>query len=44
MPIKREVIPSEKKHLKLLKMIDKLDATLPKPPFFYNYTRKRRKW
>jgi len=34
MPIKREVIPSEKKHLKLLKMIDKLDATLPKPPFF----------
>lgn len=34
MPIKREVMPSEKKHPKLIKKINELDKELPKPPFF----------
>ena len=34
MPIKREVMPSEKKHPKLIKQISQLDKELPKPPFF----------
>lgn len=34
MPLKQEVMPSEKKHPKLLKLIETLDKDLPKPPFF----------
>lgn len=34
MPIKREIMPSEKKHPKLIQKIEKLEKELPKPPFF----------